>query len=160
MKKTETRRNPIDEVDKAFADIQTIFTKALSEPNAVGWLRLIELLKEAAKDKKIIASPEASAFVELSLNLIRESSLGSSADDVIQPLAAEFISKNSSEMSNKRFEKHREIETWVISEWIKHKAEYSNNKSAFARDYAKRILHEHDLRVQERTIRERWLKGL
>lgn len=150
----------LSEVSAQFSEIYSVFAQRISEPDVVGWIELLRVLEEATKNEKIMASPEASAFLKLMLQLAGESSIGSSADNVIEPLKAEFISKNSSEISKKRFEKTREAQQWVISEWVKHKAEYQGNKTAFARDYAKRIFHERDLIIQERTIRERWLKGL
>ena len=47
---------------------------------------------------------------------------------------------------------------FVTSEWDKHKTEYKQNKSAFARDYVRRVLREYEIQVTEKTIREVWLK--
>ena len=167
---TKTRKPKSDEAEKAaryffdamnnaLAEVQKTFTKALSEPDTVGWMKLLELLEEAAKDEKIMASPQATAFVKLSLELIRNSSIGSTADDVIQPLGDKFISKNFSEQSKKRFEKLREIERWVAAEWIKDKGG-CNSKAEFARLYVKRVFNEYGIHIKERNVIERWLKGL
>lgn len=152
-------RNHVDELNKALEDIKTMITKAISEPDTVGWLRLIVLLKEAAKDKEISASMEASAFIELSLKLIRNSSLGSTADDVIQPLASKFISANASAIASKRFDPHKSAEAWIVNEWNENKdsAKYKRNKSAFARDYVARVEKEFGITVRERTITSIWL---
>lgn len=48
---------------------------------------------------------------------------------------------------------------FVKSEWAKHRNVYKNNKSAFARDYARRVLNEFSVQVTEKTIREVWLSN-
>ena len=48
---------------------------------------------------------------------------------------------------------------FVSSEWAAHKADYTNNKSAFARDYVRRVLREYDVSITEKQMREVWLKG-
>ena len=166
----KTRKPKSDEADKAvrycfdamnnaFAEVQKTFNKALSEPDTAGWMKLLELLEEAAKDEKIMASPQADAFVKLSLELIRNSSIGSTADDVIQPLAPKFRSENSSNASQKRFEKHRDAQRWVVSEWDKDKSEYKS-KAEFVRIYTKRVLNEYGITIRERNMIDRWLKDL
>jgi hypothetical protein len=52
---------------------------------------------------------------------------------------------------------HRKAKIFVQSEWMKHKQSYQNNKSAFARDYTRRVKNEHGADVTEKTIREVWL---
>ena len=52
---------------------------------------------------------------------------------------------------------HRKAKIFVQSEWIKHKQSYQNNKSAFARDYTRRVKNELGTDVTEKTIREVWL---
>ena len=46
---------------------------------------------------------------------------------------------------------------FVLTEWKQHRSAYSGNKSAFARDYVRRIKHELGVSVTEKTIREVWL---
>ena len=46
---------------------------------------------------------------------------------------------------------------FVQSEWATHQQAYQNNKSAFARDYSRRVKNELGTDVTEKTIREVWL---
>ncbi len=46
---------------------------------------------------------------------------------------------------------------FVRTEWAMHKQAYQNNKTAFARDYSRRVKNEMETDVTEKTIREVWL---
>lgn len=46
---------------------------------------------------------------------------------------------------------------FVVAEWAKYRGEYGDNKSAFARDYVRRVKFEMGVDVTEKTIREVWL---
>lgn len=48
---------------------------------------------------------------------------------------------------------------FVVKEWTRHSVEYSGKKSAFARDYAKRVFNEFQVRVTEKQLREVWLSN-
>lgn len=52
---------------------------------------------------------------------------------------------------------HNRARQFVAAEWLTHQAAYGNNKSAFARDYSRRVKNELDVSVTEKTIREVWL---
>lgn len=52
---------------------------------------------------------------------------------------------------------HNQARFFVVAEWTKHREQYGDNKSAFARDYARRVKFEMDVDVTEKTIREVWL---
>ena len=54
--------------------------------------------------------------------------------------------------------KNHKARAFVESEWAKHRGEYSDNKSAFTRDYVKRVFNELDVSVTEKQMREVWLK--
>lgn len=146
-----------DAMNNAFAEVKKTFTKTLSDPDTVGWMKLLELLEEAANDKEITASTEASAFIELSLKLIRGSSLGSSSDDVIQPLAPQFISANARVMSDKSHLLQRAMEAWIAEEWAISKAK-NKSKRNFAKLYVPKLLNKFGKTVKERTISEIWLR--
>lgn len=60
----------------------------------------------------------------------------------------------------KRHAAHREARAYVRGEWPQARDSYAGNRSAFARDMAKRLKRERGLEVTERTIAEDWLKGL
>lgn len=54
----------------------------------------------------------------------------------------------------------RLAKAFVQREWEMHRAVYDNNKSAFARDYVKRVFNELDVNVTEKQMREIWLKDI
>ena len=66
-------------------------------------------------------------------------------------------SKAASTSAHKRHSKNRVAKKFVADEWIKNKVDYNNNKSEFARHYVRRVKHEFDVDVTEKTIREVWL---
>jgi hypothetical protein len=136
------------------------FKELMADPNVDGWVRLCELLKDAKKDKRIGSSPGASEFLELMIDLAGDAITASTADEAIYPLAKAIKSSQNSAMARARWKKKREAKQWVISEWIKYKDEYKGNKAAFIRDYAKRIKNELGEKMEEKSIREYWLKGL
>ena len=47
---------------------------------------------------------------------------------------------------------------FVQAEWQAHRSAYSENKSDFARAYARRVLNEFGFRIGEKQMREVWLK--
>ena len=53
---------------------------------------------------------------------------------------------------------NRRARAFVVAEWSLHREAYENNKSAFSRDYVKRLLNEMGVRVTEKQMREVWLK--
>lgn len=53
---------------------------------------------------------------------------------------------------------HRAAREFVTREWVQHRAAYDGNKSAFSRDYVKRVLNEMKTKVTEKQMREVWLK--
>lgn len=57
-----------------------------ANPSADGWLRLIELLRKAANDKRIVSSPGAMGFLELMLELAADALTASTAKAAVQPL--------------------------------------------------------------------------
>lgn len=46
---------------------------------------------------------------------------------------------------------------FIMTEWMAHRLAYGNNKSAFARDYVRRVKNELNVRVTEKQMREVWL---
>ena len=61
------------------------------------------------------------------------------------------------ENATKRHAPGKIARDFVVEEWAKHSGEYAGNKSAFARDYVRRVLHEFTVRVTEKQLREVWL---
>lgn len=72
---------------------------------------------------------------------------------------ADKKSKAASKSARKRHSKSHAAKKFVADEWKKNKGDYSNNKSEFARHYVRRVKHEFDLDVTEKTIREVWLNN-
>ncbi|MGB7480970.1 MAG: hypothetical protein WA924_11620 [Burkholderiaceae bacterium] len=53
--------------------------------------------------------------------------------------------------------KNTKARDFVRHEWTEHKAAYQGNKSAFSRDYVRRVKHEFDVDITEKQMREVWL---
>lgn len=62
--------------------------------------------------------------------------------------------------ATKRNEKNHAMRRYVIERWHAEKKGYENNKSDFARHYARILLNEHEFEVEASTIATRWLRGL
>tara|TARA_R110002049_G_scaffold163963_4_gene329994 strand:+ start:62 stop:574 length:513 start_codon:yes stop_codon:yes gene_type:complete len=71
------------EILKRFRDI---VANVLANPNADGWVRLLELLRKAEKDKRVKSSPGASEFLELTIELASDALTASTAEQAIEPL--------------------------------------------------------------------------
>ena len=52
---SDDKTQPLDN-DKPLRELSSIREKLLSNPNADGWIRLIELLSSAKEDKRVITS--------------------------------------------------------------------------------------------------------
>lgn len=63
-----------------------IADKILANPNADGWIRLLEILRKSEKDKRIKSSPGASEFLELTIELASDAITASTAEQAIEPL--------------------------------------------------------------------------
>ena len=68
------------------------------------------------------------------------------------------VSNTNSNKALIRHAPHRLAKSFVVEEWRLHRTAYENNKSAFSRDYVKRVLNEMDVHVTEKQMREVWLK--
>lgn len=73
-------------------------------------------------------------------------------------LAFIVMSDTNSAKALIRHAPHRQAKAFVVAEWGLHRIAYDNNKSAFTRDYVKRVLNEMDVHVTEKQMREVWLK--
>ena len=62
--------------------------------------------------------------------------------------------------ATKRNETNQAMRKLVIERWKAEKKSYENNKSDFARHYARILLNEHEFEVEASTIATRWLRGL
>ena len=68
------------------------------------------------------------------------------------------LSNANSARAMVRHAPHRQAREFVRAEWTLHRASYGNNKSAFARDYVRRVWNELNLSVTEKQLREVWLR--
>lgn len=59
--------------------------------------------------------------------------------------------------ANKGHAKRREAKRFVVSEWEAYREDYKHNKTAFSRDYVRRVMNEFAVPVTEKQMREVWL---
>lgn len=73
--------------------------------------------------------------------------------------AAQEIEKTLMAMANayKGHAKRNRAKAFVQSEWKNHHQAYAGNKSAFSRDYVRRVFNEMEVTVTEKQMREVWL---
>lgn len=69
------------------------------------------------------------------------------------------ISDRASKAAQKRHAKNDAARNFVISEWQRNCGAYDGNKTAFTRDYVRRVSNEFNAQVTEKTMREVWLKN-
>lgn len=60
--------------------------RILRNPNADGWIRLIEIMEKARKDKRVRTSAGALDFLDLVIDLAGDALTASTADQAIEPL--------------------------------------------------------------------------
>lgn len=53
--------------------------------------------------------------------------------------------------------KNKEARAWVLKCWREQREQYDNNKSEFARHFAKRVRNEFEIEISERQLKESWL---
>lgn len=71
------------------------------------------------------------------------------------PGSSHLLAKTNGEAKHRKTNKAK---AFVRAEWHKHRDAYEGNKSAFTRDYVKRVLNEFDALVTEKQMREVWLR--
>ncbi len=77
-------KSPADlQIQRFFAE-EAVRIKA--NPSADGWIRLIELLRKAENDKRVVSSPGAMGFLELIVDLASDALTASTAEEAVQPL--------------------------------------------------------------------------
>lgn len=67
------------------------------------------------------------------------------------------IKRRAQSGGHAKYKRQAEAKDFVQREWEAHKGAYGGNKSAFARDYVRRVHNELDVQVTEKTLREVWL---
>lgn len=83
----------------------------------------------------------------------RASQKATSVDDEVNRRLRERAVRSA----NTRHEKGRKARVFVVSEWQKNRGAYDDNKSAFARDYVRRVYNEFDVKITEKQMRDFWL---
>lgn len=68
------------------------------------------------------------------------------------------LSERGADAALSRHGESNNARAWVQSEWLEHREAYGGNKSAFARDYVRRVRNERGVVVTEKQMREVWLK--
>lgn len=76
----------------------------------------------------------------------------------IEQLLADFNKDKARRAALRKHAPTNRAKAFVVAEWAKHKSAYSENKSAFARDYVRRVHNEYQVSITEKQMREVWLK--
>ena len=69
------------------------------------------------------------------------------------------ISDRATKAAQKKWTKNDHAMNFVIAEWERNHTAYEGNKTAFSRDYVRRVFNEFQVQITEKTMREFWLKG-
>lgn len=107
-----------------------------------------------------IAAVETLAFAEIShLSERFDRAFDSKQPAMLAAALKAQISERASKAALKRHAKKDAARNFVINEWQKNNSAYNGNKTAFTRDYVRRVLNEFGIQVTEKTMREVWLKN-
>ena len=107
-----------------------------------------------------IAAVETLAFAEINqLSQKFESAFDSDQPAILAAALKAQISERASKAALKRHAKNDAARNFVIKEWQEHISVYKGNKTAFTRDYVRRVFNEFRIQVTEKTMREVWLKN-
>lgn len=137
------------------AHVIEFLASAESSTEGRGWLALCDGLTSLQHAPEVIASKPAAEFLAIMVELARDSLTASSGAQALEPLRSAWAAMTAA----RRHEETLSEKPWVLSEWRLHREGYQGNASEFARVYSRRLLIERGVRVSDRTIRERWLKG-
>lgn len=77
---------------------------------------------------------------------------------ILEVEVAKRVSERASKAAQKRHGRNDPAKYFVAAEWKRTCTEYDGNKTAFTRDYVRRVLNEFGITVTEKTMREVWLK--
>ncbi|WP_287804820.1 hypothetical protein [Diaphorobacter sp.] len=108
-----------------------------------------------------LSSEKSKALPHQKYNIARISLEHDPEDPIARAFLAAF--KTSRTLSakanaNKGHARTNKAKEFVRSEWLEHSAAYVQNKSAFARDYVRRVFNEFEVTITEKQMREVWLK--
>lgn len=108
-----------------------------------------------------LSSPQSKAKPHHKYNIARFSLERDPEDPVARAFLAAFKTSrilNAKANANKGHAPTNAARQWIVAEWKTHRDAYGGNKSAFARDYVRRVKNELDVTITEKTMREVWLK--
>lgn len=86
------------------------------------------------------------------------SSIALKQPEILATELSRRTSERASNAANKRHAPNNKARNWICKEWATHRDAYEGNKSAFTRDYVKRVFYEFNVSVTEKQMREVWLK--
>lgn len=90
--------------------------------------------------------------------LHRHLTLQGHLSNLITKVKRKTLTERATDMATRRHADTNSARDWVRSEWHAYRDAYQGNKSAFARDYVRRVFNERGVQVTEKQMREVWLK--
>lgn len=85
-------------------------------------------------------------------------SVASEQSVILAAAVTDRVSKQASKAALKRHSMKDPARNFILAEWRTHKESYGDNRSAFTRDYVRRVFNEFGVTVTEKTMREVWLR--
>ncbi|MEP7301710.1 MAG: hypothetical protein ABI699_09290 [Caldimonas sp.] len=128
------------------------------ETRRAAWERIVAGLFEIANSPEVLRAPGAWLFVqelEEACKDIGDNLQSDSVDQAMEKLERGFRRARAIGQHAET----RAARDWVQAEWSRDRGGFSTKKE-FAEVFAKRVANEKHIEVDEREIRERWLKGL
>lgn len=101
---------------------------------------------------------DAALALGLALKYERDIQITNEMEVDMEQLVADLNSDRARRAAHRKHGPTNLAKAFVIAEWSKHKSAYSENKSAFARDYVRRVHNEYQVSITEKQMREVWLK--
>ncbi|MBA2546830.1 MAG: hypothetical protein H0V16_00040 [Burkholderiaceae bacterium] len=152
MKKPKKQIGVVQWPTDDLAAFESKLTAQRADPEHQGWERLASIMNEAARDPAIRNTDNAYWVAHFVRELVRAVDTASAQD---------FVMLFESKIATFRAEqKGSDPRAWVQGEWKQHRDAYDGNKSAFARDYVRRLHNERKKKVGLRRITDHWLKGM
>ncbi|OYY36030.1 MAG: hypothetical protein B7X65_09715 [Polaromonas sp. 39-63-25] len=118
---------------------------------------LLAVLPDMSRLDEIEGDSERYAFAYMhmrAMEVFRQKANPLSMIEVIEIV----ISDTNSAKALLKHAPHRKAKEFVQAEWSLHRENYGDNKSAFARDYVRRVWNEMNVTVTEKQLREVWLR--
>ena len=129
---------------------ETVSYQSRSTPTAVQVMAIGNATIEA------IEALDYAERMQLEARIIK--AIASEQPAILAAAVADRVSKRASKAALKRHSMSDPARNFVLKEWRTNRASYQDNKSAFTRDYVRRVLNEFEVTVTEKTMREVWLR--